>query len=185
MSRASNDTCFQAVLKHCDLHNMFDDPAYKTVLAAASSVVDGCLNTHWARMSSRGQEWSTWLERNRSIAVAILPKRDIDLVLANLGILRNAIKSSRRFHMCGLLGESLFREPRDQLVGQDVSSFITALLDAVKEATFSQASIQKYKEASGCTTNKLRKFRVTEKRTVTISVCGMQCDTIVTDPGFE
>ena len=185
MSRASTDTCFQAVLNHCDLHNIFDDPAYTTVLAAASSVVDGCLNTHWARMSSRGQEWSTWLERNRSIAVAILPKRDIDLVLANLGNLRNASKSIRRMPMCGLLGESLFREPRDQLAGQVASSPLTALLDAVKEAAFSQASIQKYKEASCCTTNKLLKFNVTEKRTVTISVCGMQGDTIVTDPGFE
>ena len=86
--------------------------------------------------------------------------------------------------MCGLLGESLFREPRDQLAGQVASSSLTALLDAVKEATFSQASIQKYKEASGCTTNKLLKFKVTEKRTVTISVSGVQGDTIVTDPGF-
>ena len=87
--------------------------------------------------------------------------------------------------MCGLLGESLFREPRDQLVGQVASSSLTALLDAVKEATLSQASVQKFNEASGCTTNKLLKLKVTEKRTVTISVCGMQGDTIVTEPGFE
>ena len=185
ISRASKDTCFQAVLKHCDLHNIFDDPAYKTVLAAASSVFDGCLNTHWARMSSRGQPWTTWLERNRNIAVEILFKSDIDLVFANFGNLRNASKSIRRLHMCGLLGESLFREPRDQLAGIVASVSATALLDVVKEATFSQASIQQYKEASGCTINKLRKFKVTEKRFVKISVCGMQGDTIVTDPGFE
>ena len=97
----------------------------------------------WCLCAVGGWKWDTWLAREKAICYITLKATDVGAVLSNVGKLATVAKIIVRLHSVGgLLGESLFTEPRDKLASQCFGESIQKQIEAIPKENFRQTVLR-------------------------------------------
>jgi hypothetical protein len=186
MSKSSKDAVWMAIMNHVAANGLINEEGYDEVLKAARPCFDGSLCADWCRFAARGWKWDTWLARKRDICYITLKAADVDSVLSNLNTLSAVAKIIARLHSTGgLLGDSLFKEPRDKLASQCFGDSIAAQIAEVAKSNFSPDSIAAMMAQVEDKVHTMQSRGVTKHRMANVSILGRVVQVSVGGESYE